>query len=337
MPIPALNSIFRQDIVDKNKMLIESSKQYIFASNPSGGCGLTTDVIVFCLDDMALFWQNSSGTPEPDYRRVMRTLMHLRDCMKISSGVMTYDPTIRPVKTYTGTDGIIRKWVIELNDELCSGYGGGAYNGQSWCAISKDLVKPLIDTAYNIVPVLPQVFLYENGRSCYDLILDTILDWELSSPMDYGFWTLGFNGAMTVLIPESLGAELNYAGQNVAMFRADRLKDLNRYTKDTTYTFDNTWSSTLLPWNNYQSVNDLMSGMLIDLSDKFGGLKFLTRVFYRLKQEPATPSKTDRYKRANNLYTACRNAAFDMYDDKIADDLILYFKDFLRWEFVGSW
>lgn len=336
MSIPNPNTLFPSDIVASNKMLIESSTQNLFVPGPGTSCGKQDSVIVFCIEDMCIFWQNASGSPPPDYKRVMKALLLLRQCIKVSESLMHYDSTTNFFRQYTGADGITRKWVIEMNDELCNSYAGAAHNGRSWCAVPKNLVQDLLNTVYTIKPQIPQVVLYESGRACYDLIFDNILDWELTNTYDYGYWTLGFNGAMTVLAPGSLGYELSYYGQNLNKFRSDRLKDLSTYMSNSAYNFSNTWSQTLLPWNVYQSVNDLMSGLLIDLHDKYGGLKFLSRMFYRLKEQPSTYPRTDRQNRANNLYRACRAAAFDLYDSNIANSLYNYFRISLKWYFISN-
>ncbi|MCA9508808.1 MAG: hypothetical protein KC505_10350 [Myxococcales bacterium] len=184
-------------------------------------------------------------------------------------------------------------------------------------------------------PTMPQVYLYDLGRSLYDLKLDNILDWQMQNPSEYGYWTLGFNGAMTVIAPEFLGLDLDYAGQGVEEFRRDRINDLNTYLNNSQWNFDNTWSYFILPWTkntgNRQSINDLMSGLLIYLSDEYGGVSFLARLFQNLKQQPTTPSKTDRQARAQNLYEAAKKSV----SSSNLGNLENFFKQKMRWSFLN--
>jgi hypothetical protein len=249
---------------------------------------------------------------------------------------MDYDPTAPATKFHTGKDGITRKWILEVNTELCKGYGGGAYNGVSWAAFSQDSIKVLLDTVELRNPTMPQVILYEVGRCTYNLNLDKVLDWQMQEPSQYGYWTLGWNGAMTVLGPAYMDCNMDYYGVNAAEFRTARLRDLSTYIGNSSYTFENTWSKYLLPWNSRQSVNDLMSGLLIYLNYNYGSAPFLYSMFKYLNQQPDTYSMTQREKKATNFARACYLAAKDVKGDAEANALHLYFYNTLRWRFIGS-
>ena len=332
LPNPA--SLLPADIVTKNKLLIANHTSEIFSSDSTGGCGRIADVIVYCTGDTCIFWEHDPINV-PDHKKVFKFLLRLEEYIRLGMTVMDYDPrTLPPIRQYTGLDGITRKMVIELNNELCAGYGGASHNGQPWVATPKFGFWFSYDTINKIKPLMHQVFFYELGRSLYDITLDDILDWQMQNPSEWGYWTLGFNGAMTVLAPERMGVELEYFGQNTLRFRQDRLRDLATYIGSTKYTFNNTWCSYLLPWNSNQSINDVMSGLLIYLSDTYGGLPFLTRLFINLKKQPPTPHKTDRQLRATNLYKATHQSALDLYDTTVAGQIRTYFRTKLRWTFV---
>lgn len=334
MSLPNPNTLLPQDIVTKHKILIENYQSMTFAPNPSGGCGVVDDVIVYCTGKTAIFWKLNPQTTL-DHTASLKMLLILERTIDFMTSLIHHDPRVNtPLREFTGSDGITRNMVIEINDELCSGYGGASYNGRPWCATSRYAYNFTKATYQYAKPTVHQVFFYELGRSCWDLVLDDILDWQMQNPGEYGYWTLGFNGAMTVLVPENLGLNLEYFGQNTATFRKDRLKDLDTYINNRAYTFENTWCSYLVPWNQYQSINDVMSGLLIRLYDRYGGLKFLGRMFYRLKQQPTTPNKTDRQQRANNLYKACYQAWVDLYGNVNANGITTLFRDTLRWKFV---
>ena len=332
--LPNPNTLLPADIVTKYGLLIAHHNAQLFAPSPQGDCWFVTDVIVYATKDMCIFWQANPSAP-PDHKKVLKFLLRLEEYIKLCTWVMDYNPATKDsFRQYTGPDGLTRKIVIEINDQLCRDYGGASYNGQLWSATGKgnfELVKTTID---KIKPTIHQVYFYGIGRAMYDTSLDDILDWQMQNEGEWGYWTLGFNGAMTVLAPENMGVELEYYGKDTAAFRLDRLTDLATYVNNTSFTFNNTWSSYLLPWNEYQSINDLMSGLLIYLSDTYGGLPFLARLFYNLKQRPTTPNRTDRQLRATNFYQAARQATFDLYDGDVADQLFLYFRNTLRWTFI---
>lgn len=337
MNIPNANQVMPQDLVTKHSLLIQGSSRHIWAPPPDNpnSCGYTSNVIVFCTKEIFLVYPYKAGDPSPDHRKMLKSLLLIEEYYQLCKRVMGYTPIVNQVRTFTGSDGIKRTFCIEINDALCYSYGGASYNGENWVALTKTYFNTTINTINNVVPVISQAFCYEIGRCVYDLSLDHILDWQTTDGNSYyGYWTLGYNGAMTVLGPEHLNIELDYAGHNVAKFRQDRLSDLSTYVNNTQYTFENTWSKYLLPWSQGQSVNDLMSGLLIYLADQYGGIKFLERLFARLKMRPPTSNKNDRIQRANNFYQSVYQALLDLYDSDVAITARNYFYLNLRWTFV---
>lgn len=333
-PLPNPSSLLPVDIVTKHNLLIANHQAEIYAPNSTGSCGKTTDVIAYCTTNTCIFWE-IDPTNIPNHKRVLKVLLRLDEFVSLCMMIMTYDPRSQvPIRQYTGADGITRKMIIELNNEVCPEYDGSNYNGQPWMVASKYGFWFSYDTIYKVRPDVHQIFFYELGRAVYDPALDDILEWQMKYPNEVGYWAAGFNGAMTVLGPEHMKVDLEYYGQDTAGFRQDRLTDLSTYVNNTKYTFSNTWSKYLLPWNQYQSINDVMSGLLIYLSDTYGGLRFLARLFYLLKQQPTTPNKTDRQLRATNFYRATRQAALDLYDTTVANQVRTYFRTKLRWTFV---
>lgn len=313
----------------------EKTTQNMFTTDPkTGSCGYTTDTLDYCHNKMCIYWTYDAADPTLDLTKVLKALNILQNYVDFGSKVMDYDPTQRPYKTFKGTDGITRKWILEMSEALCPGFGGAGINGTSWNGIPKYAFELLYNTVDQASPTVHQIFFYELGRGLYDIKLDNILDWQMQSDGQVGFWTLGFNGAMTVLAPETLGLQTQYNNMGLAEFRAARMKDIDTYINNSNWNFDNAWSVYLLPWSPTQSVNDLMSGLLIRMSDKFGGIPYLSRLFVRLKQQPATPSKTDRKLRATNLYVAARLAYQDLKGDPAVIDQ--FFKTTLRWTFLPN-
>lgn len=324
---------FTQEEIDRNRYIIEEKPSPIFAPNARGGCGTTAQVAVCANERICIYWQITTR-PIP-YRQILLAADWIGKYILYGGFIMDYDPTQLARRIHTGRDGITRRWCIEANSELCNGYGGAAYNGGSWCAISQDSLMVLTNTVDEPMPTIPQVIFYEVGRCVYNLKLDRVLEWQLNTPEQYGYWALGWNGAMTAVAPGLIGAKMDYYGMDAERFKNDRLNDLNQYVRNTQYTFRNTWSAYLLPWSSNQSVNDLMSGLLIHLYYEYGGAMFLYYMFYYLTRQPDTYTMIQREQKANNLVRSCYLAVRELFNESKANEIHLYFFRTLRWTFLG--
>lgn len=334
--LPQLMYMFPQDIITKNSLFFEKGREMLFTPSSGGSCGSVEQVLVFCNKTTCIFWQMKSTDPFPECKKIFKLLFRLQEYIDMATYIMNYDPTTNSYHQYTAGDGITRKYIIELNSELCYNSAGASYNGRPWIATTKEFANFTYDTINKVVPTIHQAFFYELGRSAYDVALDDIADWQMQNVGEYGYLTLGFNGAMTVLGPENMGVDLSYNYQGTQAFRDDRINDLETYINNSSWTFENTWCQYLLPWSQGQSINDLMSGLFIRLADMFGGIRFLSRMFYCMKQRPTTPNKTDRHARANNIYQAVYRALMDLYDSNVAILARNFFVINLRWRFVLS-
>lgn len=334
--LPHPRHFFSAREVRQKKYIIEASNQTLYVTNPDNGrCGAKRDVIVFGNERLAVFWEKTDT--EPLYKEILMSLDWIDKYLAIGGYVMNYDATSKAIKRYEGNDEVLRKWVIEADVELCRGLGGAAYNGRSWCATPQQLFSVLPNTVHDPKPTIHQVIFYEMGRAMWNLALDDTLDWELDAPQHYGYWTLGFNGAMTVLAPEMIGCEMDYYGWDVAGFRQLRATDLATYVNDSQWTFANTWCAYLLPWtvgqSRSQSVNDLMSGLLIHLSDNYGGMAFLHHLFVNAAAQPKY-NRDQRQEKATNLVRSAYLAARTTAGDAKALELYQYFRNTLRWDFL---
>ncbi len=329
MPSPL--DYFTPAQVQTNKYIIEEKTDRIFAPDSNGRCWSVENIIVFANERICVYWQKNNNPVK--YKEILLSLDWLGKYVLYGGYIMDYGPS--EFKTHTGRDGITRAWVVEANTELCSGYGGAAYNGKSWCAISQDNLLKLINTVYESKPTIPQVIFYEMGRCLYNLKLDKVLDWQMENPDQYGYWTLGFTGAMTAIMPDLINCKMDYYGTDAAGFRAARINDLNTYVGNSNYTFQNTWSAYLLPWTTNQSVNDLMSGLLIYLSENYGSAQFLYKMFFYLCQQRDDYTRTQREQKASNLVRSCYLAVRDLSGETQAVKIHRYFYSTLRWSFVG--
>lgn len=311
---------------------VEDVRRRMFSGAPDGQCYHTVDTRVYCHDLLCIVWEKSGSTTTLDNAKVLKALNILQSYIDFGTKIMNYQPLPLAGTQFTGTDGKTRNWTIDLANYLCAGYGGASYNGKSWNGLTKDKFMKLYNTINNTKPTVDQVFFYEMGRSMYDLKLDNILDWQMQEPSQYGYWTLGFNGAMTAIAPVAINVKMDYFGTDEAKFRADRLRDINNYINNTRWNFTNAWTVWLLPWAPNQSINDMMSGLLILMADRFGGNTFLAELFKQLKLQPTTPLKTDREQRATNLFVAAKLAG--RTTGHTATEIRNFFRNTLRWTFI---
>lgn len=313
-------------------LYVQDIRRQMFSGGIDGQCYHTVDTTVYCHDLLCMVWEKSGPPQSFDQNKVLKALNILQSYIDYGTSIMNYQPLSIPGREFTGSDGKTRKWTIDFANYLCGNYGGASYNGKAWNGLTKDRFLKLYNTINNVKPTVDQVFFYEMGRSMYDLKLDDILDWQMQNPSEWGYWTLGFNGAMTALAPDAINVLMDYYGTDAAQFKADRLKDINNYINKTQYNFDNAWSVWLLPWAPTQSINDMMSGLLILMYNKFGKNAFLKELFKQLKLQPTTPNKTDRKLRATNLYNAAILAGRKTGHSKT--ELSNFFKKTLRWTFL---
>ena len=333
--LPNPNQYFSQQFVDENHLIIEKSNVVLYRGENSGS---PTNTLIYGNGTTCLYYQfTDENVPYPDHGRVLKSLLKIQEYIDYGVEMTGFNPLGNlPYKEYTGEDGIKRRFVVEVNDTLLRG-GGAAYNGRPWCATTKIHFNILYDTINDQTPKMAQVYFYELGRCLWDVKLDNIWDWEMESPSNYGYWTLGFNGMMTAIAPDQIGVELDYYGMNAQQFKQARLDDLNRYLNDPQYNFDNAWTVSRLPWNNAQTINDMMSGLIIYLYDLLGGNEFL-KCFYRyINRRDETPNRTDRKERARNFYLSTYYGYSTAYNNGTSPPPInvkTMFKKQIKWKSI---
>lgn len=180
------------------------------------------------------------------------------------------------------------------------------------------------DNAYH------QVFFYETARNYWGPVMQKIDYATSNSPDSWGWWTVGFNNAMASLMPRHPIpgiTDLSYNGQNGQHFRDGMLGYLSTYLSSPDYTWENSWNRDRLPWDQNTSVNDLMSGLVIQLSEDYaaGGTAIVQGLYREIPRVPdLATDHSDSAGARDNFYIAASRAA--------GVDLRSYFTDTLRWE-----
>lgn len=175
-----------------------------------------------------------------------------------------------------------------------------------------------------------QVFFYETARNYWGPLMQKIDYATSNSPDSWGWWTVGFNNAMAALMPNHPIpgiSDLSYNGRNAEHFRNGMLGYLNTYLSSPEYTWDNSWNRDRLPWDQNTSVNDLMTGLLIQLSNDYaaGGTAFLQGMYREVPRVPDLASDhADSAGARDNFYIAASRAA--------GVDLRDYFTNTLGWD-----
>jgi len=173
-----------------------------------------------------------------------------------------------------------------------------------------------------------QAYFYEITRNYWMPDMNPHIDYVTSfSSTDYGWWTVGFNNAMSVFIPkECVGIDdMYYFGKNGQQFSDDMESNLNEYlAHPEKYTWENSWCVRILPWTKNTSLNDLMTGLLIRLAKENGGIKFISGLYREIPRQPLLKGRYDYQGERDNFYTASSLAA--------QRDLYQFFTKDLRWQ-----
>lgn len=224
------------------------------------------------------------------------------------------------------TAAIEGRIIIEVSDQV----GGGLANhGEFGIGIGDGFFKELYDRVKSGSNTYDQVFFYEIARNYWMEDMNPSIDYHTSAgPDDWGWWTVGFNNAMSVVIPKQVPGidDMFYFGQNGQAFAAGMESDLNQYlAHPEKYNWENSWCVRIVPWNENTSVNDLMTGLLLRLQREHGGIEFMSALYREIpRQRPLPKDKSDYQAARDNFYSAASIAA--------KKDLWEFFTRDLRWK-----
>ncbi len=213
---------------------------------------------------------------------------------------------------------------IEVSDSV----GGGlAHHGTLGIAVGTGFFDGLYTRYEQGTRTIDQVFFYEIARNYWMADMNPAIDYHTSKgPLDYGWWTVGFNNAMSIFLAESIEQidDMHYFGRNGKQFADGMESNLNEYlAHPTRYDWENAWCVPLVPWRERTSVNDLMTGLLVRLHREHGGLPFIRRLYDEIPKRTPLESRDDYQGARDNFYEAASIAArTDLHD---------FFEADLRW------
>lgn len=180
-----------------------------------------------------------------------------------------------------------------------------------------------------------QVFFYEFSRNFWHPWYNKKIDWACNGdPSCWGWWTVGMNNALAVIVPALIDLPMNYFGRGRSQFRdrmVDELKAYMRYARTVERPFD-AWTVSLMPWKPKESVNDLMSGLLIRSFERFGEERWIRGFFREIARAPdVNPTAA-----GGTQFQACRDNVYRIFSRAADANLIHVFTNELRWDISSA-
>ena len=260
-----------------------------------------------------------------------------RDAEAMKIIVQTFEDILAKYEEVTGlynmpfASSFDNKPVIEIVLDNC-GAGGFASHGVLGMSTGKVFFDRMYDRyIFNQEIAVPQVFFYELNRNFWDGY-NSKFDWSMdNNPSNYGWWTVGMNNAMAYMMPDMLGIKVQYFGSYGLDFWADgMLGDFYPYLNDPQYDFDYGWTQSFMPWRPEQSINNLMSGLIIYSYQNFGGEEWL-KGFYKQMNGTFIEDRSSMI-----AFQECRDNIYKIWSIAAGRDLIDFFEEDMRWVISSS-
>jgi len=217
---------------------------------------------------------------------------------------------------------------IQIPIDNC-GAGGLANHGNLGISVGRGL----FDIQYEISKAEQerylQVFIYESNRNFWLPEFNDYIDWAMDDePMNWGWWTVGMNNAMAVMMTDILGVDLEYFGYDSQWFRDRMVANLETYRDNPIYDFNYGWRQEYMPWDLNESINDLMSGLIIHSYETWGGEAWLKGFYQSIRN---VPPRSDVF-----AYQESRDNIYQIWSAAAGEDLRYFFVDDLRWNLTGE-
>ncbi|MEM9080800.1 MAG: hypothetical protein AAGC74_08935 [Verrucomicrobiota bacterium] len=239
----------------------------------------------------------------------------------------TLDETFAAFERITGVKPILNgPFPNHTTVEVSSKVGGGlAHHNRLGIAVGDGFFEKLYQRFEQGTKTLDQVFLYEIARNYWPPTFNPRIDYHTTKgPEDYGWWTVGFNNAMSIFLPSEITSitDMHYFGQNGRQFAEGMEKNLTTFLAGD-YSWEEAWCVNLMPWSQRTSLNDLMTALLIRLHRENGGNTFLKSLYREIPKLPPLKARNDYQGARDNFYLASSLAA--------SKDLSNVFQE-IRWE-----
>lgn len=176
-----------------------------------------------------------------------------------------------------------------------------------------------------------QVFFYEMARNFWKPEFNKKVDWYCDdNETCWGWWTVGMCNAMAIIIPAIVDLPMYYFGQGRHEFRNRMVAELAAYRSYSSGIQNpfHAWTCSLMPWNPKESVNDLMTALIVRSFERFGGTRWISGFFREIRRVPDINS-TDA---GENNFQAARDNLYRIWSRAAEADLRNVFQLELWWE-----
>lgn len=176
-----------------------------------------------------------------------------------------------------------------------------------------------------------QVFFYEMTRNFWKPEFNRKIDWYCDGVETcWGWWTVGMCNAMAIIIPAIINLPMFYFGQGRDEFRNRMVAELvayETYSSGTKNPFQ-AWTCSLMPWRPKESVNDLMTALIVRSFERFGGARWISGFFREIRRVP----DINTTEAGENNFQGARDNLYRIWSRAAEADLRNVFQLELRWE-----
>ena len=217
---------------------------------------------------------------------------------------------------------------IQIPLDNC-GAGGLANHGVRGISVGRGFFDEQYDISLGSEERYLHVFFYEVNRNFWPPYFNEAFDWAMDDElMNWGWWTVGMNNAMAVIMPDLLNVEFEYFGNDATWFRDRMMANFETYKDNTTYNFDYGWRQEYMPWDPNESINDLMSGFILYSYETWGKETWLKNFYQSIGN---VQPRSDVF-----AYQECRDNIYNIWSDAAEIDLLDFFVNYMRWQITGA-
>ena len=218
------------------------------------------------------------------------------------------------------------KMVIEVVQDNC-GAGGLAHHGVLGISVGIYFLEEIYNSFLVGEEKIHQIYFYEINRNFWKPSWSNKFDWAMDrGDWDWGFWTTGMNVAQAIIMPQQLDVGFIYYGWTLQQFRDKMVNNLITYMNNDEYNFENGWKQYLMPWDNDNSINDLMTGLIVYSYENFGQDDWL-RNFYQYIDSDEIVDRESIYS-----YQQSRDNVYKIWSLSAESNLIDFFENNLKWD-----